>query len=45
MRLVSGSINFFPSLGSNGVRAPNYFQKYKQETELIAGFKQHKNII
>lgn len=45
MRLVSGSINFFPSLGSNGVRAPNYFKKYKQETELIAGFKQHKNII
>lgn len=24
MRLVRGSISFFPSLGSNGVRAPNY---------------------
>lgn len=24
MRLVSGSISFLPSLGSRGVRAPNY---------------------
>lgn len=29
MRLVRGSINFFPSLGSNGVRAPNYSKRRK----------------
>lgn len=27
MRLVRGSISFFPSLGSSGVRAPNYQKK------------------
>lgn len=29
MRLVRGSISFFPSLGSNGVRAPNYSKRSK----------------
>ena len=30
MRLVRGSINFFPRRGSSGVRAPNYKDKNRE---------------
>lgn len=37
MRLVRGSISFLPSLGSRGVRAPNYRNRGAVVTRMPAG--------